>query len=113
MSKNPEKAAEYFSKLRSGYDMGKYKMVRYSELFHLSSFQSMHDADLAYHEIYSRCETNARSKETLLTCLDQEETLSVKHPDSFDNIHYRQNVLRAIAELRQQINSGSLDHLFQ
>lgn len=49
------KASEYFIKLYQELDIGKYKLEKYGELFMLGSFQAMHDADLAYNDIYCKC----------------------------------------------------------
>jgi hypothetical protein len=72
----------------------------------------MHDADLAYNDIYLKCSQSASSKESLVCCLDQEEQLCYKHPDCFDNNRYRQNILKASSEIRHQLAIGSLDFLF-
>jgi len=106
------KASEHFIKLYNELDMDKYKIEKYKELFKLSSFQVMHDSDLAYYEVYLKCSQNASSKESLLSCLDQEEKLSYRHPQSFDNITYRKNLVKAIAEVEHQLKSGTLDYLF-
>ena len=112
VNKSSMKASEYFIKLSAELDMEKYKLHKYKELFTLASFQVMHDTDLAYNHIYLKCSQNAVYKESLLNCLDQEEKLSYKHPDNFDNVTYRKNLLRASSEIRYQISSGSLDFLF-
>jgi hypothetical protein len=78
----------------------------------LGSFQAMHDADLAYDEIYRKCAQNATTKESLFRCLEQEEQLSIKHPESFDDLTYRRHLLKAIAEIRQHLKSGTLDYLY-
>ena len=106
------KASEYFIKLSAELDMEKYKLQKYNELFMLSSCQVMHDSDLAYNDIYIKCSQNASSKDSLLSCLDQEEQLSYKHPDCFDNNTYRQNLLKVSSEIKHQLASGSLDFLF-
>ena len=106
------KASEYFLKLQRELDIGKYKLEKYGELFMLGSFQAMHDADLAYNDIYFKCSQNAQSKENLLWCLEQEEKLSIKHPDCFDNNTYRLNIVKAVAEVKMHILSGDLDYLY-
>ena len=106
------KASEYFLKLQQELDFGKYKREKYGDLFMMGSFQAMHDADLAYNDIYLKCAQNARSKESLLWCLEQEEKLSIKHPDCFDNNTYRLNVVKAIAEIKLYIERGDFDHLY-
>jgi hypothetical protein len=106
------KASEYFLKLQMEVDIDKYKLDKYEELFMLGSFQAMHDADLAYHDVYRKCAQHGHSKDSLLSCLDQEEKLSIKHPDCFDHHTYRLNVMKAIAELKVHILSGKLDHLY-
>jgi hypothetical protein len=111
-NKSMHKGSEYFLKLHNELDIDKYNLEKYKELFMLGSFQAMHDADLAYNEIYHKCAQNAWSKESLLLCLDQEEHLSIKHPQSFDDFTYHNHLLKAIAEIRQQIKSGGLDYLY-
>ena len=106
------KAAEYFLKLQLELDIDKYKLEKYEELFMLGSFQAMHDADLAYNDIYFKCAQNGHSKESLLWSLEQEEKLSMKHPDCFDNNTYRTNVIKAIAEVKMHILGGDLDYLY-
>ncbi|MFI5162616.1 MAG: hypothetical protein ACHQHN_15160 [Sphingobacteriales bacterium] len=111
-NKSINRGLEYFSKLYNELDIEKYKLEKYKELFMLGSFKAMHDADLAYNEIYHKCAQNAWSKESLLRCLEEEEQLSFKHPESFDNFTYRYHVLKAITEIRLQLQSGNLDHLY-
>ena len=111
-NKGMYKGPEHFSKLYNELDIDKYKLDKYKELFMLGSFQAMHDADLAYNEIYHKCAQNARSKESLLRCLEEEEQLSIKHPQSFDDFTYRYHLLKAIAEIREQLRSGALDYLY-
>jgi hypothetical protein len=106
------KASEYFLKLQQELDIDKYKLEKYTELFMMGSFQAMHDADMAYYDIYLKCARNAQSKESLLWCLDQEEKLLIKHPDCFDNNTYRLNVVKAIAEIKMHILGGDLDYLY-
>ncbi|MFB9842939.1 hypothetical protein [Mucilaginibacter ginsenosidivorans] len=106
------KASEYFIKLSAELDLEKYKLQKYKELFMLASFQLMHDADLAYYDIYTKCSKNASSKDSLLSCLEQEEQLSYKNPDCFDNNTYRQSLLKVASEIKHQLVSGSLDFLF-
>jgi hypothetical protein len=112
VNKSMNKGPEYFSKLYRELDMDKYKLEKYKELFMLASFQGMYDADLAYSEIYLKCSQNVGSKESLLNCLDQEEKLLIRHPECFDQFIYRQNVLKAIAEIRFQVLTGALDHCY-
>src|ERR1700750_1593432 len=83
-NKHMKKASDYFFKIHSDIDIGKYKLDKYQELFNLSSFQAMHDADLAYHTIYHKCAENAQSKESLLSCLDQEEKFLSLHEKAFN-----------------------------
>jgi len=111
-NKSIHKGPEYFSKLYVELDIDKYKLDKYKELFMLGSFQAMHDADLAYNEIYHKCAQNAWSKESLIRCLDEEQQLAVKHPESFDDFTYRYHLLKAISELKLQLQSGALDHLY-
>jgi len=106
------KASEYFIKLSAELDIEKYKLQKYKELFMLASFQVMHDADLAYNDIYTKCSKNASSKDSLLSCLEQEEQLSYKNPDCFDSNAYRQSLLKVASEIKHQLVSGSLDFLF-
>jgi hypothetical protein len=106
------KASEYFQKLQRELDVEKYKLEKYRELFMLGSFQAMHDADLAYNDIYFKCAQNGHSKENLMWCLEQEEKLSIKHPDCFDNNTYRLNIIKAIAEIKMHILNGELDYLY-
>jgi hypothetical protein len=106
------KASEYFLKLQRELNFDKYKLEKYGELFMLGSFQSMHDADLAYNNIYFKCAQNAQSKESLLWCLEQEEKLSIKHSDCFNNDTYRMNIIKAIGEIKIHILGGDLDYLY-
>lgn len=106
------KASKYFLKLQQELDIGKYKREKYGDLFMLGSFQAMHDADVAYNDIYFKCSQNAQSKESLLWCLEQEGKLSIRHPDCFDNNTYRQNIVKAIAEVKMHILNGDLDYLY-
>ena len=112
-NKGSQKAFLYFSKMRADLDLEKYQLPKYQDLFLLSSFKSMHDADLAYHNIYDKCAENSHSKEQLLNCLQQEEKFSIKHPKAFDADNYRRHSLNAISELQQQLTSGAFDHLYQ
>ena len=50
--KTLNKASDYFLKLQQELDIEKYKLDKYKDLFMLGSFQAMHDADLAYNDIY-------------------------------------------------------------
>ena len=110
--RNIHKGSEHFLKLYDELDIDKYKLESYKELFMLASFQAMHDADLAYDNIYRKCAQNAWSKERLLICLIEEEQLAIKHPDCFDNHTYREHVLKVIAEIRHQVKTGALDYLY-
>lgn len=110
--KNSEKAAAYFSKMHSELNIEKYKLDKYRELFALASFQNMHDADLAYFYIYHKCADNAQSKKHLLHCLEQEEKLLITHPDAIDADTYHLHTLNAINDIKQQIKSGLIDHLY-
>ncbi len=111
-NKDFHKASTYFSKMYAELDLEKYKLAKYQELFKLSSFQAMHDADLAYHNIYRRCAENANSKENLLNCLEQEERFLTQHPNAFNADTYRQHTLKAIIEIREHLKSGALDYLY-
>lgn len=111
-NKSQTKASQYFLKLYAELDMSKYKLEKYRELFRLASFQEMHDADLAYFDIYQKCSQNASTKESVLLCLAQEEVLSLKNPHSFDDHTYRKHVLKAISEIRDHIKKGDLDYLY-
>jgi len=111
-NKDQKKASDYFSKMYDELDLEKYKLAKYEELFKLSSFQAMHDADLAYHNIYRKCAEGAHSKESVLNCLEQEERFLTMHPNAFNADSYRLHALKAINELRQHLLDGSLDHLF-
>ena len=110
--KDLKKASEYFVKMHRDLDIEKYKLAKYQELFKLSSFQAMHDADLAYHNIYHRCSENATSKQALLNCLEQEEKFLPKHPDAFNHEIYRKHALNAISEVRDHLENGQLDYLY-
>src|SRR5665213_1022616 len=103
MNKDQKKAANYFTKMHSELDLEKYKLDKYQELFKLSSFQAMHDADLAYHHIYSKCAVGAHSKESVLNCLAQEERFLTRHPNAFNADNYRLHTLKAINEIRQHV----------
>ena len=111
-NKNSHKATAYFSKMHAELDLEKYKLDKYKELFNLTSFQNMHDADLAYHNIYCKCAENARTKESLLNCLEQEERLLIKHPNAFNPDTYQTHTLNAINEIKQLLKNGSMDHLY-
>jgi hypothetical protein len=111
-NKHMKKASDYFFKIHSDIDIEKYKLDKYQELFNLSSFQAMHDADLAYHAIYRKCAENAQSKESLFNCLDQEEKFLSLHENAFNADTYRMHQLKAISEVREYLKSGSLDHLY-
>lgn len=111
-NKSQQKASQYFLKLYAELDLSKYKLEKYRELFMLASFQEMHDADLAYFDVYLKCSQNASTKESVLQCLDQEEMLSLKSPHSFDDRTYRRHVLKAINEIRGHIKNGDLDYLY-
>jgi len=111
--KRSVKAFEYFTRLANELDLDKYNLPKYKELFMLSSFQAMYDADLAFHHVYIKCSQNAYSKETLLSCLAAEEVSFFKHPDCFDNFTFRQNLLHKISDIRHQLISGSLQYLFR
>ena len=106
------KASQHFLKLQQDLDIEKYKLEKYKELFTLGSFQAMHDADLAYNEIYIRCSQNAQSKASLLLCLHEEQRFPISHPECFDGNIYRQNILKAITEIRTHILAGDLDYLY-
>lgn len=110
--KDTKKCADYFLKLHSELDLEKYKLHKYKELFKLSSFQNMHDADLAYHKIYRKCAENAYTKESLRHCLEEEERFMEKHPDAFDGDIYKQHALQVIHEIKHQLDSGILDYLY-
>ncbi|HTD99223.1 MAG TPA: hypothetical protein VK668_08030 [Mucilaginibacter sp.] len=111
-TKSSKKSSVFFLKLHSELDLEKYKLAKYQELFKLSSFQSMHDADLAYHKIYRKCAENSWTKETLLHCLEEEEKFIIKHPDAFDADTFKQHTLNAIKEIKHQLKSGALDYLY-
>ncbi|MDB5135477.1 MAG: hypothetical protein JWP37_2080 [Mucilaginibacter sp.] len=111
-ARDSKKASDYFSKMHSELDLEKYKLAKYQELFQLSSFQNMHDADLAYFEVYSKCAKNSWTKEDLLNCLEQEERLLIKHPNAFNSDAYKQHVRKAINDIKQQLNGGALDYLY-
>ena len=111
-SRDFRKASEYFLKMRNDLDIEKYKLAKYQELFKLTSFQAMHDADLAYHQIYRKCSENAGSKQDLLNCLEQEERFLPKHPEAFNHDIYRKHALNAISEIRDHLMNGQLDHLY-
>jgi len=111
-SKTLNRASEYFHKLQQELDIEKYKLDKYKDLFMLGSFQAMHDADLAYNDIYVKCSKNAQSKENLLRCLGEEEKLTISNPQSFDNLAYRMNVRKAISEIKMHILAGELDYLY-
>lgn len=111
-NKELKKASDYFSKINSEIDLEKYKLEKYQELFKLSSFQAMHDADLAYHVIYQKCAANAQSKKSLLDCLEQEEKFLSLHERAFNADTYRMHSLKAINEIREHLKSGSLDYLY-
>jgi hypothetical protein len=107
-----KKASRYFSTMRSELDLEKYKLAKYQELFKLASFQNMHDADLAYYNAYKKCAENAWTKESLLHFLEQEEKLFAIHPDVFNPNVYNMHMLKAISEVKHQLNNGALDHLY-
>jgi len=111
-NREPQRASGYFSKMHSELDLEKYKLEKYQELIKLTSFQNMHDTDLAYHQIYNTCAQNAATKQALLSCLDQEEKLLTAHPNAFDHDIYRKQALKLIGELKHQLNAGTLDYLF-
>jgi hypothetical protein len=106
------KASDYFSKMYSDLDLEKYKLDKYQDLFRLSSFQAMHDADLAYHSIYRKCSENANSKQSLLNCLDQEERFLPTNHQAFNQDTYRRHALNAISEIRDHLKNGDLNHLY-
>jgi hypothetical protein len=108
----PKKASDYFLKMCSDLDIEKYKLEKYQDLFRLSSFQAMHDADLAYHAIYRKCSENAASKQTVLSCLEQEERFLTRHPTAFNQDIFRRHALNAISEIRDHLKNGDLDHLY-
>jgi hypothetical protein len=107
-----KKASMYFLKMHSELDLEKYRFAKYQDLFKLSSFQNMHDADLAYHKVYHICAENASSKESLLNCLENKEKFFHKHPRAFNDHIYLHHVHKAISEIKYKLNSGILDHLF-
>ena len=111
-NKDLRKATQYFLKMNSELDLEKYKLAKYQELFKMTSFQAMHDADLAYHNIYHKCAESSYSKDGLLDCLAQEERFLTKHPEAFNHDNYRKHALSAISEIREHLNTGKLDHLF-
>jgi len=111
-NKTLNRASEYFHKQQQELDIEKYKLDKYKELFMLGSFQAMHDADLAYSDIYLKCSKNAQSKENLLRCLEEEEKLTISNPESFDNLVYRKAIMKAIAEVKMHILAGGLDFLY-
>ena len=110
--KGLHKASQHFLKMFSDLNLDKYKLDRYQELFKLASFRNMHDADLAYHDVYSRCFENADTRENLLHCLDREEKLLLCHRQAFDADIYRLHVHKAINEIRSQLDNGALEHLY-
>jgi hypothetical protein len=110
--KQASKASEFFLKLNNELDIDKYKLEKYKDLFMLGSFQVMHDADLAYHNIYIRCAQYGVSKDSLFNCLEQEEKFPSHNSECFDNNIYRENVLKVIAEIKHQLAAGALDYLF-
>jgi hypothetical protein len=73
----------------------------------------MHDSDLAYYYVYFKCADNARSKQSLLSCLEYELKFIFNNKKAFNAAVYKENVIKAINQVRQQLVSGSLDHLFQ
>lgn len=111
-TKDLKKASEYFLKMHSELDIEKYKLAKYQELFKLTSFQAMHDADLAYYSIYRKCSEHASSKLALLNCLEQEELFLPKNPDAFNHEIYRKHALNAISEIRDHLENGQLDYLY-
>ena len=111
-NKDSKRAPEYFSRLHSELDMGKYSLPKYQEFINLASFQNMHDADLAYHEVYHQCAENAHSKAGLLSGLEQESKLLTQHPNAFDHDIYKKHTLNAIDEIKHQLHNGALDYLF-
>jgi hypothetical protein len=110
--KSLHKASEHFLKMFNDLDLDKYKLDRYQELFKLASFRNMHDADLAYHDVYAKCAKNADTRQSLLNCLDQEKKLLLKHPKAFDSDIYRLHVHKAINDISRQLDGGALDHLY-
>ena len=111
-NKDLKKATDYFLKMYSDLDLEKYKLDKYQDLFRLSSFQAMHDADLAYHSIYQKCAKYSQSKHILLHCLDEEEKFVTKHPEAFNQDTYRRHSINAINEIRDHLKNGDLDHLY-
>jgi len=110
--KESRRASDYFSKMHSEIDLEKYKLDKYKELIKLTSFQNMHDADLAYHHIYDKCAKSAVSRQDLLNCLEQEEKQLIIHPNAFDRDAYRHTALKLISEIKHQLNMGMFDYLF-
>lgn len=112
-TRGAQKATDYFSKMYKELDLDKYKLVKYHELFRLTSFQAMHDSDLAYCTIYQKCACNAHSKQALLNCLADEERYATKHSEAFNDDIYRRHALNAINEIREHLNNGDLNHLYE
>jgi hypothetical protein len=111
-NKDLKKVPNYFSMMRSELDLDKYKLAKYQELFKLASFQNMHDADLAYYNVYKKCAENAGTKESLIYFLEQEEKLFANHRDAFNPDVYNMHTLKAISEIKHQLKNGVLDHLY-
>jgi len=111
-SKNLKKSAQYFTKLYTELNLDKYKLQKDKKLFELISFQNMHDADLAYHDVYVKCAASAWSKQSLLRCLEQELTLAIKNPAAFNADIYKQHFTIAVIEVIRQLQKGLVDHLF-
>lgn len=111
-NKESKRAAGFFLRMRDELDLEKYKLEKYQELLKLASFQNMHDTDLAYQNIYSVCAKYAATKQGLLNCLQEEANLLTVHPDAFNHDAYKQQALKLINEIRQQLTAGNLDYLF-
>ena len=111
-NKHFNKASQYFQHRCAELKLDKYKLTKYKKLFELASFQNMHDADLAYHYVYTKCADNAWSKPNLSTCLEQLVLLTAKNACVFNGEVYNQYINHAAKEIQQQIHLGELDHLF-
>jgi hypothetical protein len=111
-SKESKRAAEYFLKMHNELDLEKYKLDKYSELIELASFQNLHDADLAYQNVYATCAKYANTRQGLLNCLEEQINLLTKHPAAFSHDAYKQETFKLITEIKKQLNTGALDYLF-
>jgi len=111
-SKILKKSVQHFTKLYTELNLDKYKLDKHKKLFELISFQNMHDADLAYYDVYVKCAASAWSKQSLIHCLEQELTSVIKNPAAFNADIYKQHFTIAVNEVMQQLQKGSVDHLF-